>query len=59
MEDCSRYSYSSLIRFFQIEDRYDSEGVNYADYLLSMGDAKSIDEMITIYNKVFKKIGYI
>lgn len=58
MEDCSRYSYSNLLKFFQIEDRYDSEGVNYADYLLSMGDAKSIDEMITIYNKVFKRIAY-
>lgn len=44
MEDYSRFSYSNLLKFFQVEDRYDSEGVNYADYLLSMGDAKSIDD---------------
>lgn len=58
MEDYSKYSYSNLLKFFQVEDRNNSEGISHADYLLSMGDAKSIDEMITIYNKVFEKIAF-
>ena len=53
-----RYSYKYLLKFLQVEGRYDSEGVDYANYLLSMGDAKSIDEMMDIYNIVFKKIAY-
>ena len=54
----SRYSYKYLLKFLQVEGRYDSEGVDYANYLLSMGDVKSIDEMMDIYNIVFKKIAY-
>lgn len=58
MTDYSDYSYSSLLEFLVKEDKYDNEGVNYADVLLSMSGAISIEEMVTVYNRVFKKISY-
>lgn len=58
MTDYSDYSYSSLLKFLVKEDKYDNEGVNYADVLLSMSGATSIEEMVTVYNRVFKKISY-
>lgn len=54
----SNYSYKRLLDFFKLEDKYDSEGISYADILLSMEDAYSLIEMMNIYNRVFKKIAY-
>lgn len=56
--DYSSYSYKRLLDFLKLEDKYDSEGVNYVDILLSMEDAYSLIELMNIYNRVFKKIAY-
>ena len=58
MTDYSNYSFFRLLDFLKLEDKYDNEGVDYAEYLLSMNNALLLDEMITIYNKVFEKISY-
>ena len=58
MADYSNFSYKRLLEFFEVEDRYDKNGGDSAEYLLSMSNASSIDDMIVIYNNVFKKIAY-
>lgn len=58
MTDYSKYSYRKLLEFFELEDRYNKKGVDSVGYLLSMSNAKSIDELIAIYNNVLKKIAY-
>lgn len=58
MSDYSKYSYRRLLDFLVLENKYDKEGVDYAEYLLSMNNASSIDDMLIIYNKVFEKISY-
>lgn len=57
MADYGDYPFR-LIDFLKMEDKYDKEGRDYAEYLLTMYKAKSIDDMITIYDKVFEKISY-
>lgn len=58
MADYRNYSFCRLLDFLKLEAKYDKDEVDYVEYLLSMNNAPSIDEMITIYNKVFKKISY-
>ena len=56
MEDYSAYSYSKLLKYLDERGSHNGEGRKYTDYLLSMGDAESIDGIIEIYNNVFRKI---
>lgn len=58
MADYNNYSYRKLLEFFELEDRYDKGKPDSAGYLLSMSNAKSIDDMIVIYNNVLRKIAY-
>lgn len=58
MSDFIKYSYRKLLDFLVIENKYDKEGLDYAEYLLTMNSASSIDDMLNIYNKVFVKISY-
>lgn len=58
MEDYSTYSYKNLLAFLHNDSRYDSDGVDYAEYLLTMSDATSISDMMAIYDKVFEKTAY-
>ena len=45
-----------LIDFLKI--KYDKEGRDYVEYLLTMYKATSIDDMITVYDKMLEKISY-
>lgn len=58
MTDYNNYSFKRLLDFLVLEDKYDKEGVDYAEYLLLMNKASSLDDMFAIYNKVFEKISY-
>lgn len=58
MSDYSKYSYRRLLDFLVLENKYDKEGVDYAEYLLTMNDALTIEDILAIYNKVFEKIAY-
>lgn len=58
MTKYNNYSFKRLLDFLVLEDKYDKEGVDYAEYLLTMNKASSLDDMLTIYNKVFEKIAY-
>ena len=57
MADYGDYPFR-LIDFLKMEDKYDKEGRDYAEYLLTMYKATSIDDMITIYDKMLEKISY-
>lgn len=57
MVDSSNYPFR-LLEFLKMENKYDKEGGDYAKYLLTMYKATSIDDIVTIYNKVFEKISY-
>lgn len=58
MADNKYYSFKRLLDFLILEDKYDKEGVDYAESLLTMNEALSIEEILAIYNKVFEKIAY-
>ena len=56
MADSDKYDYGRTLRFFEAYYPYDNEDVHYADVLLSMGNASSIDELISIRERIKKKI---
>lgn len=56
MQDYGNYSYSRLLTFLEEQYLRRSDKKNYAQYLLTMEDSKSIASAIKIYNKVFKKL---
>lgn len=58
MADNKEYSFKRLLDFLILEDKYDKEGVDYAEYLLTMNNAMFIEDVLAIYNKVFEKIAY-
>lgn len=55
MADYGDYPFR-LIDFLKI--KYDKEGRDYVEYLLTMYKATSIDDMITVYDKMLEKISY-
>ena len=54
MVDYSNHSYKSLLQFIDDGCKQIGEDRDYVSYLLSMEDAESIEELIKIYNNVFK-----
>ena len=53
--DYSKYTYSWTLKELDEWHEKDIDKVNYADVLLSMNDATSIEECVNIYNRVYKK----
>ena len=55
MNDYSKYSYERTLRFFEAYYPYDTEKVNYADLMLSMNKQSTIDELLSIRNRIIRK----
>ncbi len=56
MNDFSEYKYGRVLRFFDAYYPYDTEDIHYSEVLLSMNNCSSIDELITIRERLKKKI---
>ena len=56
MNDFSEYTYGRALRFFEAYYPYDVEDIHYADVMLSMGQCKSIDELVTVSERLKDKI---
>lgn len=59
MGDYSHYSYCRLLEHLEEKGKQYSDRRNYAEYLLSMNEADSIDSLIKIYNNVFKLLAIL
>ena len=55
MSNYNSFSCSKLLEYLDSLYEYDTERINYAQYLLTMLKAKSIKELIKIYDKVLWK----
>ena len=52
MNDYSKYSYARSLQFFEAYYPYDTEKVNYAELMLSMNKLSTIDELLSIRNRI-------
>ena len=50
------YTYGRTLRFFEAYYPYDTEDVRYADVMLSMNQCTTIDELITIRERLKGKV---
>ena len=55
MNDYSKYSYARSLQFFEAYYPYDTEKVNYAELMLSMNKLSTIDELLSIRNRIISK----
>lgn len=55
MNDYSKYSFARTLRFFEAYYPYDTEKVNYADLMLSMNKLSTIDELLSVRNRIIEK----
>ena len=58
MTDYNKYSYSYLLLFLDGCFESDTENKNYAEFLLKMEHAKSLNNLFKIYKKVYAKMLY-
>lgn len=56
MKDYSEYSYRRALRFFEAYYPYDVEPVHYEEVMLSMTQCKTIDELLSVRERLKKKI---
>ena len=56
MNDYNKYTYGRTLRFFEAYYPYDTEDVRYADVMLSMNQCTTIDELITIRERLKGKV---
>lgn len=59
MEDYSNHSYGKLLTYIEEGCQRLNEKRDYVSYLLSMERVDSIEELIKIYNNIFKLLAYI
>ena len=54
MSDYSQYSYRDLLQYIDEYRQQNNKERNYVKYLLSMEHATTLEELITIFNNIFK-----
>lgn len=56
MDNFDTYSYARTLRFLEAYYPYDNEDVHYADVMLSMNQCKTIDELISVRERLKEKV---
>lgn len=56
MNDYSNYSYGRILRFFDAYYPYDNEDIHYSEVIISMNQCSTIDELISIRERLKEKV---